>query len=213
MTERSRDDLERARAKWWATVSSGDLDGYLSLFAEDAVWVTPELGEIEGREAIRAWLEPVFAQFDYELTITVADVRVAGDLGIERARFVSRMTPRPVVPHAPAPLVAPEPVVPAPLPPQQWVPGDDEPGPPAVDPGAPAVEEATDAPGEATPDGGEPVGSAEDPWGAPAPVEGTPETEGDDEASGAEAINALLRVARGVGMRCTLLELRTSFLR
>lgn len=32
----------------------------------------------------------------------------------------------------------------------------------------------------------------------------------DDEASGAEAINALLRVARGVGMRCTLLELRTS---
>jgi uncharacterized protein (TIGR02246 family) len=95
VTERSRDDLERARAKWWATVSTGDLDGYLSLFAEDAVWVTPELDEIVGRPAIRAWLEPVFAQFDYELTITVADVRIAGNLGIERARFLSRMTPKP----------------------------------------------------------------------------------------------------------------------
>lgn len=127
MTEHTRDDLERARAKWWATVSSGDLDGYLSLFAEDAVWVTPELDEIVGRDAIRAWLEPVFAQFDYELTITVADVRVAGDLGIERARFVSRMTPKPVAPPAPlspGPLAAAP--VPAPLPAQQWVPGDDE---------------------------------------------------------------------------------------
>ena len=112
MTEHTRDDLERARAKWWATVSSGDLDGYLSLFAEDAVWVTPELDEIVGRDAIRAWLEPVFAQFDYELTITVADVRVAGDLGIERARFVSRMTPKPVVPQPTPPVVPTAPAAP-----------------------------------------------------------------------------------------------------
>ena len=35
MTEHTRDDLERARASGGATVSSGDLDGYLSLFAED----------------------------------------------------------------------------------------------------------------------------------------------------------------------------------
>ena len=88
VSEGTQEELERQRARWWATVSSGDLDGYLSLFAEDAVWVTPELDEIVGREAIRAWLAPVFAQFDYELTITVADVRVAGSLGIERARFV-----------------------------------------------------------------------------------------------------------------------------
>lgn len=94
MNECSRDGLEQARAKWWATVSTGDLDGYLDLFADDAVWVTPELDEISGRDAIRSWLEPVFAQFDYELTITVADVRIAGELGIERARFLSRMTPK-----------------------------------------------------------------------------------------------------------------------
>ena len=102
------------RAKWWATVSSGDLDGYLGLFADDAVWVTPELDEVVGRDAIRAWLEPVFAQFDYELTITVADVRVAGNLGIERARFISRMTPKPpslrlVPPAAPPPSDEPAP--------------------------------------------------------------------------------------------------------
>lgn len=134
MIERSRDDLERARAKWWATVSSGDLDGYVSLFADDAVWVTPELDEIVGRDAIRAWLEPVFAQFDYELTITVADVRVAGDLGIERARFVSRMTPKPPSLAAVAPMPAP-----APLPPRDWVPGDEQVvnGPPEAEPGEP----------------------------------------------------------------------------
>lgn len=94
MTEHSRAGLERARARWWATVSTGDLDGYLALFADDAVWVTSELEEIGGIDAIRAWLAPVFAQFDYEITITVADVRVAGNLGIERARFLSRMTPK-----------------------------------------------------------------------------------------------------------------------
>ena len=93
VSEGTQEELERQRARWWATVSSGDLDGYLALFAEDAVWVTPELDEIVGREAIRAWLEPVFAQFDYELTITVADVRVAGTLGIERARCVSGSCP------------------------------------------------------------------------------------------------------------------------
>lgn len=109
MSEGTKEELERQRARWWATVSSGDLDGYLALFDEDAVWVTPELDEIVGREAIRDWLAPVFAQFDYELTITVADVRVAGSLGIERARFLSRMTPKP-------PSARPLPVTPSPSP-------------------------------------------------------------------------------------------------
>lgn len=164
MTEHTRDDLERARAKWWATVSSGDLDGYLSLFAEDAVWVTPELDEIVGRDAIRAWLEPVFAQFDYELTITVADVRVAGDLGIERARFVSRMTPKPVVPQPTPPVVptapaappAPAAAAPTPLPARDWVPGDEE--------GEGSAAAPTDAP-----DGPDTADTADGPdgWGEP----------------------------------------------
>lgn len=162
MIERSRDDLERARAKWWATVSSGDLDGYLSLFADDAVWVTPELDEIVGRDAIRAWLEPVFAQFDYELTITVADVRVAGDLGIERARFVSRMTPKPLAPAAPAP-----PPAPATLPPRDWVPGDEQVvgGPPETEPGE-ATEALLDTPSGISPDAEPgPEGDAPEPDG------------------------------------------------
>ena len=46
VSEGTQEELERQRARWWATVSSGDLDGYLALFAEDAVWVTPELDEI-----------------------------------------------------------------------------------------------------------------------------------------------------------------------
>lgn len=90
----SKDELEDVRARWWATLSSGDLDGYLSLFTEDAVWVTPEVEQIEGREAIRAFWAPVLAQCDYEFTITSADVRVAGRLGIERARFVSSLKPK-----------------------------------------------------------------------------------------------------------------------
>lgn len=175
MIERSRDDLERARAKWWATVSSGDLDGYVSLFADDAVWVTPELDEIVGRDAIRAWLEPVFDQFDYELTITVADVRVAGDLGIERARFVSRMTPKPLSPAAPAP-----PPAPAPLPPRDWVPGDEQVvgGAPEAEPGEP-----TDAPLDA-PSGISPDATPAPEGDAAEPAEGDAEVEGEAEATG-----------------------------
>lgn len=183
MTEHTRDELERARAKWWATVSSGDLDGYVSLFADDAVWVTPELDEIVGRDAIRAWLAPVFAQFDYELTITVADVRIAGDLGIERARFVSRMTPKPVVPAAPLRPVMPDvPVAPAPLPARQWVPGDVEGVEPVADsspmePGA-APEGAVEPVAPAW--GADPAAGAADPAEEPAgeePSGGEPSTE------------------------------------
>ena len=201
MTERRREELERQRARWWATVSSGDLDGYLSLFAPDAVWVTPELDEIVGRDAIRAWLGPVFAQFDYELTITVADVRVAGDLGIERARFVSRMTPKPPTLR---PVPSPEGAIPssspssspavgdrddAPTP----VPGDgaDEPGvTPAVGPddaGAPdrpeiAGSEAAagraadggDAPAARPDDGPAVAGPADDSPAEDSPVDDSP---------------------------------------
>ena len=94
LIEPSPEDLEVQRGRWWVTLSSGDLDGFVALFADDAVWVTPEVDEIEGREAIRAYWEPVLAQCDYEFTITSADVRVAGRLAIERARFTSAMRPK-----------------------------------------------------------------------------------------------------------------------
>jgi uncharacterized protein (TIGR02246 family) len=101
----STGDLEVQRGRWWVTLSTGDLDGFLDLFAEDAVWVTPDVDEIQGREAIRAYWQPVLAQCEYEFTVTSADVRVAGRLAIERARFTSQLKPR-----DPTGDVAPEPL-------------------------------------------------------------------------------------------------------
>ena len=103
LTKPSADDLEVRRGRWWVTLSTGDLDEFLALFAEDAVWVTPEVDEIEGRDAIGAYWEPVLAQCEYEFTITSADVRVAGRLAIERARFTSRLIPRDPTGGAPPP--------------------------------------------------------------------------------------------------------------
>lgn len=183
VSEGTQEELERQRARWWATVSSGDLDGYLALFAEDAVWVTPELDEIAGREAIRAWLEPVFAQFDYELTITVADVRVAGSLGIERARFVSRMTPKPPAVGPRSGTTASVPSEPPVAEPERA--SIDADGPRAED--APATALSGTDPGPSEPQIGDEAGPG---WADDAPVEDTAEAPLDDDVTDGDGAGA-----------------------
>lgn len=179
------------RAKWWATVSSGDLDGYLGLFADDAVWVTPELDEVVGRDAIRAWLEPVFAQFDYELTITVADVRVAGNLGIERARFISRMTPKPPSLRLVPPAAPPPSDEPAPDASDEPVGGEDLDGTTEGDAGDPDPHDGPDSDdGPAAVDG--PAEVEDEGIGATQEDDATDEGEGDDTAEEDDEVDAPL---------------------
>jgi hypothetical protein len=60
----SRDELEEAFRTYWRTGAVGeDWDAWAHLFTEDAAYREHVLGPKAGREAIRAWIKPIMAQF------------------------------------------------------------------------------------------------------------------------------------------------------
>jgi hypothetical protein len=60
----SRDELEEAFRTYWRTGAVGeDWDAWADLFTEDAAYREHVLGPKAGREAIRAWIKPIMAQF------------------------------------------------------------------------------------------------------------------------------------------------------
>ena len=64
MGQYSRDELEQAFRRYWRTGAVGeDWDAWADLFTEDASYVEHVLGSLSGREAIRAWIKPIMAQF------------------------------------------------------------------------------------------------------------------------------------------------------
>jgi hypothetical protein len=65
-----RDDLEQAFQKYWRTGAVGeDWDAWADLFTEDAQYVEHVLGNLNGREAIRAWIKPIMAQYGELYTV------------------------------------------------------------------------------------------------------------------------------------------------
>jgi hypothetical protein len=60
----SRDEIERAFQLYWRTGAVGEnWDAWADLFTEDADYVEHVLGTLKGREAIRAWIKPIMAQY------------------------------------------------------------------------------------------------------------------------------------------------------
>ncbi len=86
-----RADVDRRRDEWISAVNARDRDAYAALFAEDAVWLPPGLPAVHGREAIREWLGPFFATYEYDFSIADPQVRLGGDWAAERGRFTSRL--------------------------------------------------------------------------------------------------------------------------
>jgi uncharacterized protein (TIGR02246 family) len=59
-----REELERGFRHYWRTGAVGeDWDGFADLFTPDALYVEHVLGTLRGREAIRAWIKPIMAQY------------------------------------------------------------------------------------------------------------------------------------------------------
>jgi hypothetical protein len=60
----ARDELEQAFRRYWRTGAVGeDWDAWADLFTEDADYVEHVLGNLRGREAIRAWIKPIMQQY------------------------------------------------------------------------------------------------------------------------------------------------------
>jgi ketosteroid isomerase-like protein len=82
-----------------SVASAEDLEGFLQLVAEDAVFLPPGEVPLEGKPAIRAWYESFFKAFDVQLEHIPGPVEVKGDVIIHRG--VARGTLRPRAGGAP----------------------------------------------------------------------------------------------------------------
>ena len=80
------------RREWVDVVNSGDVDRYAKMLTRDAVWIPPGLPPVEGREAIREWLAPLFDRYHYRFALHGSRVQLAGDWAVERGDFASRLT-------------------------------------------------------------------------------------------------------------------------
>ena len=84
------EELERAFRRYWQTGAVGeDWEGFANLFTGDALYVEHVLGDRRGREAIRAWIVPIMAQ--YRELYTVYEWHV---VDAERGRVVVYMQNR-----------------------------------------------------------------------------------------------------------------------
>ena len=62
-----------------ATQKEGDVDGWLALFSEDIVFMPPDQKIVEGKEAIRAVVQPFLQQFTIDESTSLDEVQVSGD--------------------------------------------------------------------------------------------------------------------------------------
>jgi ketosteroid isomerase-like protein len=77
-----------------SVASAEDLEGFLKLIADDAVFLPPGDVPLEGKTAIRAWYENFFRTFDVQLEHIPGPIEVEGDLIIHRGDARGTLRPR-----------------------------------------------------------------------------------------------------------------------
>ncbi|MCB0195206.1 MAG: SgcJ/EcaC family oxidoreductase [Anaerolineae bacterium] len=93
------DDVEAVTAavnKVWeqyaSSLNAGDVEGYMALWADDAMQFPPESLPIVGKEALRAGLESELEAITYDMEITNKEVNVSGDMAVARGTYAATIT-------------------------------------------------------------------------------------------------------------------------
>ena len=77
---------------------NGDVDAFEALLADDSVIMPPWTEPIEGKDAcmafVRRLLPEIHAEYEREVTLETAELRVVGDWAFERGVMVNVLKPR-----------------------------------------------------------------------------------------------------------------------
>jgi uncharacterized protein (TIGR02246 family) len=77
-----------------ASLNAGDLDRWMTLWTEDGIQMPPDEPAVVGKESIRARNQRVLDQFSFNIAITNAEARTAGDLAFARGTYKASLTPK-----------------------------------------------------------------------------------------------------------------------
>jgi uncharacterized protein (TIGR02246 family) len=77
-----------------AVINANDLDGWVSQFTEDAVFMPQGSPVLKGRAAGREFARPWYEQFHMEFEVSVDEIEVHGDWAFARWSYVGRYTPK-----------------------------------------------------------------------------------------------------------------------
>ena len=78
----------------YAAADSGDVENYISFWAEDVIWMPPDAPIIKGKSAIREMLQPYFEQLTMHREISVEEIEVNDDFAFTRINSDEKYTPR-----------------------------------------------------------------------------------------------------------------------
>ena len=74
--------------------NTGDFDSWITLWADDGVRMPPDAPARIGKAQIIEEMKPVFEQIIFELTISIVDAKVYGDLGLIHCNYTLSVTPK-----------------------------------------------------------------------------------------------------------------------
>jgi len=78
-----------------AYMSEGDLDSWMSLWADEGIQMLPYAPLRKGKKQIRRGMKPAFDGTTLDLAInSIEDVKVSGDLGLTVCTYTLKMTPK-----------------------------------------------------------------------------------------------------------------------
>ena len=80
--------------QYTSSMNAGDLDRWISLWADDAIQLAPDAPAVIGKEQIRAKYESIFPLFIFNMSIANEDVKISGDLACSYGNYTVSMTPK-----------------------------------------------------------------------------------------------------------------------
>jgi uncharacterized protein (TIGR02246 family) len=86
--------IDRVREAHVAALNQGDADAFAAVFSEDAVQMPPNEPANVGRDAIRAWAQGLMSLFGVQFSLSVEELRAAGDWAYERGGYTILLNPR-----------------------------------------------------------------------------------------------------------------------
>jgi ketosteroid isomerase-like protein len=86
--------INAVREREISSFSAGQLDSTMAVFTTDAVVMPPNEPAVSGSDALRTWGQNMMNQFSISGRYTDAQVRVSGDLAVERYIGELTLTPK-----------------------------------------------------------------------------------------------------------------------